>query len=206
MLELVMVISILGILAAFALPRMERDLKQEAADSILSNIRYTQHLALMDNKQDFKETKWQRAFWKISFESCSDNGLFIGIGTDTDYNSGISKEEAATDPGNGKAMFWISTQNCESGGDATVSEWIFITKKFGVTSVLGSGGCSGIKHIGFDRLGRPHVGFSGSDVPDYSSYMHDDCTFTFTLSDDETFSIQINRETGYAFIAGQEDS
>lgn len=49
MLELVLVIVVIGILAALAIPRLERDLKQEAADTVLSNIRYTQHLALIDN-------------------------------------------------------------------------------------------------------------------------------------------------------------
>ena len=52
MIELVFVIVVIGILAALALPRIERDLRQEAADNILAAIRYTQHLALNDNKTD----------------------------------------------------------------------------------------------------------------------------------------------------------
>jgi len=50
MIELILVIVVLGILAALAMPRVDRDSRQEAADNILSAIRYTQHLALMDNK------------------------------------------------------------------------------------------------------------------------------------------------------------
>ena len=60
MLELVFVIVVLGILAALALPRMDRDLRQEAKDNILSAIRYTQHLALMDNKTNPLDANWQR--------------------------------------------------------------------------------------------------------------------------------------------------
>jgi type II secretory pathway pseudopilin PulG len=207
MLELVFVIMVLGILAALAMPRLDRDLKQEASDSILSDIRYTQHLALRDNKHSFNDPEWQKSFWKISFESCgSSSGLFTGVGTDMDYEGDTDKTEAAIDPANGRPMFWTNTDSCANGGDATVSDRIFITKKYGIKSVAGAGGCNGVQHIGFDHLGRPHVSFSSSTTPDYASYMVSDCTFTFTMSDDDTFAITVQAESGHAFIVGQEDS
>ncbi len=207
MLELVFVIITLGILAAIALPRIDRDLRQEAADNILSDIRYTQHLALMDFKHRFNDPDWQRAFWRISFENCAgSSGLFSQIGTDMDLQGNTDRDEAAIDPANGKPMFWINTNNCRNGGDSSVSDRIFLTKRYGVISVAASGGCSGVQHIGFDHLGRPHVSFSASDTPDYASYMDSACTFTFTLSDGDTFAIDILPESGYASIAGQPDS
>lgn len=209
MIELVMVIVVLGILAAIALPRFERDIKQEAADSVLSDIRYTQHLALMSSKHNFLNPNWQRAFWKISFESCAGgSGYFTSIGTDMNYGGDIDLDEgeAAIDPANGKVMYWTNTTSCANGGDSNTSDRIFLTKKFGIKAIAGAGGCNGIQHIGFDHLGRPHVSFSGSTAPTYGSYMNTACIFTFTMSDDDTFSIRINPETGYAFIVGQEDS
>ena len=210
MLELVMVIVVLGILASLAIPRLDRDLKQEAADTVLSHIRYTQHLALSDNKHKFNEPEWQKAFWKISFESCSGGGIFIGIGTDVDYEGDTDKIEAAIDPSNGKPMFWTNTASCVDGGDGTVSETIFLTKKYGITDVTATGGCN-LKHIGFDYYGRPQISFAGSTKPDYSNsggstYMDTKCTFTFTMSDSDTFSIDILPETGYAYISGQDGS
>jgi len=207
MLELVFVIVVLGIIASLAMPRIDRDLKQEASDTILSHIRYTQHLALSDNKHKFNEPKWQRAFWEITFESCSGGDLFIGVGTDMNYGGDTDIEEAATDPANGKPMFWLNTSTCGYDDDTSAaSDTIFITKKFGISSVNATGGCGGLKHIGFDYLGRPHVSFSGSNEPDNSSYMSSECIFTFTMSDSETFSISIQPETGYASIVGQENS
>ena len=207
MLELVMVIVVLGILAALAMPRLDRDIKQEAADTVLSNIRYTQHLALLDNKQKFNKIKWQRAFWKIQFELCSGGNVFITVGTDMDYKKDISLNEAALDAANGKPMFWENTDSCKSGDDlSAASENIFIGKKYGVSKVTGSGGCKDIKHIGFDHFGRPHISFSGSKKPDYKSYMSTACIFTFDMKNNESFKISIQPETGYAQIVGQEDS
>ena len=67
MIELVFVIVVLGILAALALPRMDRDLRQEAKDNLLSDICYTQHLALTDNKTNPADPNWQSKLWKITF-------------------------------------------------------------------------------------------------------------------------------------------
>ncbi len=84
MIELVFVIVVLGILAALALPRIERDIRQEAADNILSAIRYTQHLALTDNKTDPFDPNWQNKLWKIQFINIIRQGIyFYTISSDT---------------------------------------------------------------------------------------------------------------------------
>jgi len=212
MIELVFVIVVIGIITSLAIPRMENDYKQEAADSILSHIRYTQHLALIDNKHMFDNPKWQQRFWRIIFRNCAGGKPFFMIGANNDMNSSgialFSNSEAALDPSNGKPYFWSSFQNCDAGGDGTVSNDIFLGKKYGITEINTAGACTG-KYIGFDNLGRPHYGFAGSTKPDYHSLIKNTatpCTFTFTLSDGDTFAITIQPETGYAQIVGQEDS
>ncbi len=202
MLELVFVIVVLGILAALAIPRMERDLKQEAADNILSAIRYTQHLALTDDRHKFNDARWHRRFWKIMFAQCSDGKYFYRIGNDDDMDSTTTfeKSEAALDPANGKPIYMSNNGDCS---DTTISNNIMIGKKYGVTVNNGTGGCTG-KHIGFDHLGRPHIGFSGSTQPDYSTYMSSACTLNFTMADSDTFQITIEPETGFAYVVGQE--
>ena len=212
MMELIMVIVVLGILASMALPRLDRDRTQEASDSILSDIRYTQHLALMDNMHERNDPRWQQKFWRIVFSTCdSGNKHYYMIGSDTNKgdanNAFFAKTEAAIDPANGKAMFG-NAKFCKTDGDPTVSDRIFITKKYGINSVRFLGGCTqnGGNHLGFDNLGRPHYGFSLSNSPNYASYMTARCTMTFTLTNNDSFSINIEPETGYAFIVDQNSS
>ncbi len=210
MIEMVMAIVVLGILAALAIPRMERDIRQEAADHILSSIRYTQHLALLDKKHRFNDPNWQRAFWRIQFESCNGDGIFMSIGSDMDLQGDIDKSESATDPSNGKAMFWQNTVSCPDPVPSGTSDMIFLTKKYNITGTSSKGSCNGVQHIGFDHLGRPHVSFSGSTAPDYSSYMrnaaNEPCIFTFTSPSYDDIEISIQPETGYAQIVDQDDS
>ena len=50
MLELVFVIVVIGILAALAMPNLSTSPLQQAAEEIAGHIRYTQHLAMMEDK------------------------------------------------------------------------------------------------------------------------------------------------------------
>ncbi len=215
MIELVMAIVVIGILAAIALPRIDRDIRQDAINNILSNIRYTQHLAIMDNKHLFNEPKWQQRYWKIMFGTCTGNNKFYMIGSDNNMSSSGASggsgyfdiKESATDPANGKPMFWANGTDCSDGGDDTVSPDIFITKKYGINSFSFTGGCSNVQYIGFDYLGRPRVGFAASSIPDYSSYMPSDCNITFSFVNNiyDPFTVTIQQETGHTFVQGQID-
>jgi len=90
MLELVFVIVVLGILTALAIPRLDRDLRQEAADNLLSAVRYTQHLALLDNRHTFNSAVWQKSFWTIRFQA---DGSFYTVSSNIDYNTNVDKNE-----------------------------------------------------------------------------------------------------------------
>ena len=204
MVELLFVIIVLGILASLAIPRMERDLRQEAADNVLSSIRYTQHLALTDDKTDPFDSNWQKEFWQIRFATTTTtNYIYYVIGSDSSHAGGIGQAESAIDPSNGKYFYHLNTES-ELLSDESPN--LLLGKKYDVTSVEGSGGCNAIQYIGFDQIGRPHTVFSTNDVPNYKSYMSSDCNLTFGSASFDDFSIIIKKETGYAYIDGQPDS
>ena len=192
MIEAVMVIVVMGILAAVAIPRLENDSRQEAIDQVLSDIRFAQHLALTDDVTN-PNPNWQRAFWSISFVNDSGNRIY-GIGSDKNYNGSFNGNEYAIDPLSGLPMNGDNTSS-----DASVSPRTKLFKK-GVTNIAFSAGCGPI--IGFDKLGRPHSGFNGSVSPTYASVLTNACDITFTHPSDD-FIIRILPETGYAFETSQ---
>ena len=69
--ELVVVIVAVGIIAVMALPRVNDDHIAEAADQVMSHIRYTQHLAMQDNKFDPTDANWFKKRWSIGFTKAS---------------------------------------------------------------------------------------------------------------------------------------
>ena len=191
MIELVLVIVVLGILAALAMPRLERDLRQEAKDNLLSAIRYTQHLALIDDKTDPSDGIWQRKLWMIQFVRYGGK-LRYRIGADSNGGGAIDKVEAAIDPINGKYIYNNSTtlQSDESPN-------VFLGKKYGIDSLSLAGGCTS-QHIAFDNLGRPFSGITTA-TNNYSKYMSSDCTMTFGFESSgiSDLILTISQETGY---------
>jgi len=212
MLELVFVIVVIGLLVALALPRVERDIRQEAADNILSAIRHTQSLALIDNKHRFDSEDWMQHLWLIRFESYGGD-IIYKIGTDMDEDGNIDKSEAAVDPLTGK--YFYTTDNTIDGDE---SERVFLGLKYGITSVTFNG-CQGSQatsalHIAFDNRGRPHRGIldtsssaggSAGASNDMATYVKNgQCEITFTSSSFDTdLKIIILEETGYAYIDNQ---
>jgi prepilin-type N-terminal cleavage/methylation domain-containing protein len=198
--ELMVVIIVIGILMAMALPRIERDNRQEAADHILSAIQYTQQLALVDNKVS-TAGNWQMKLWAIRFTVSTANyeNTYYTIGTDEDNSSAISKTEAAIDPANGKYLFNTN------GAFATIakdeSPNAFIGYNYGINGITFSGGCSNGSLIAFDYLGRPFVGI-GAARNNYATYMTSDCNITFSfISNPKNLSIIIEKQTGHTYIA-----
>ena len=70
LLELVFVLVVIGILAAFMIPSTRTNPAVDAAIQLESHIRYTQHLAMIDDKFDANNTRWYRNLWKIDLLSC----------------------------------------------------------------------------------------------------------------------------------------
>ena len=206
MLELVFVIVVLGILAAIAIPRMDRDLRQEAADNILSSVRYTQHLALLDNRHTFNEANWQKSFWTIRFDA---NGGFYTVSSNIDYSTNVDKNESAMDPANGKLFY--SDDNII---DSDESPSIFLNRKYGIDTVdftnckVTANGDNTSNHIAFDYMGRPHKGMYNTATNDYRTVMRADCEIVFKFTDTSIDDIHmlIMQETGYAYLEDQPDS
>jgi len=208
MIELVFVIVVLGILAALAIPRLERDLRQEAVDNILSSIRYTQHLALLDNKHTFDNATWQKSFWTINFKA---NGDFYTISSNMDYGTAVDASEAAIDPSTGKAFY-----SSDAVIDANESKSIFLYHNYGIDSVNFTA-CTNIantlnttnnsNHIAFDYMGRPHKGMYNTATNDYRTRMTANCKIIFGFEDAsiDDINITIQKETGYVQVEGQED-
>jgi len=221
MIELIVVLVVLGIIAANSIPRLKRDTRTEAINHMLTAVRYTQYLALHDTKHRRDDSRWQKSFWRFQVYKCSrSSDLFYMIGTDIDLNRKLNRSETAVDPSNGKFTFWNTSKLCpKNGNDALnndVSPNIFITQKYGINNVdfgtcliyTGQHSSSTARHIGFDGFGRPHRSFigrydyQGAVRPNHWGITRDNCEITFEFKDTSiaSFKIIIENETGYAYV------
>jgi len=191
--EVIVVLVVIGILTAIALPRFQEDRLQEAADQIISHIRYTKHLAMMDDRFDPKNQNWYTTRWRIAFYKCrgSNNRYYI-VYKDLNAKGHPNRNELATNPYDGKKLY--NNGDCEK--NSTDSPEVLIGQKYDIKTVDFKGGCTNkSKYIVFDYLGRPYNPVSHSNQID--GLLHQDCNITFTTSDNRSFTITIKKETGY---------
>ena len=182
MIELVFVIVIVGILSAMIAPSFGGNNLREAADQVISHIRYTQHLAMMDNKFDSSDPTWFKGRWQISFgRALGGNDIWpytiFSDNSNHDKNANLTNE-IAIDPLSPGVLNSAGQMIADSGhylsggangvlnfGDSRITTNMQLKKKYGVQKVLFSGTCTNnqsnnqSRRIIFDSIGRPYYSY-----------------------------------------------
>lgn len=213
MIELVFVIVVIGILAAVIIPSTRTNPLQEAAIQVLSHIRYTQHLAMVDDKYDkdnldsTDSVKWYKERWQIFFANTvgsGDSWAYTIFSDSAGDSTGVpSTNEYAVNPANPSKFL--------TGGYSIAPDHTQATKKlnigmsYGITDVTFSASCNGTgasKRIAFDHLGRPIQGSLSSNTQAYDSddLIQSDCDIILTHVNSDTITIRVQEETGFSCI------
>lgn len=216
MMELVFVIVVIGILAAVIIPRTGSNKLREAAEQVVSHIRYTQHLAMVDDKFDANDAQWYKDRWQIFFANTegSNNRWSYSIFSDSTGASTGNPDinELAINPlDRSKYLTGGYSVGTVAFDDATATRELNIGTKYGITNVNFSANCTtNSLRIAFDHQGRPL--FDGSHLLDdaYRNGVNslliqndvngDPCIITMTNSEGATIDIAIEPESGYARI------
>jgi len=185
MLELVFVIMIVGILSYFVSSSFQRNPLREAADQVVSHIRYTQHLAMMDDKfvpnaemsketglaaKTLEATEWYKGRWHIFFSTTANGTISYSIISDSpkssydgnpsaNFNSPYS--EVARDPLNiSQYLIGTTYTSFDNDKDRYINKKLDLKLTYGIQGLLISGGNTGSSatRIIYDHIGRPYRG------------------------------------------------
>ncbi|MDP3265684.1 MAG: prepilin-type N-terminal cleavage/methylation domain-containing protein [Sulfuricurvum sp.] len=127
LLELVFVLIVIGILAVLAMPNFRGHPLQDAAQQVADHIRYTQHLAMIDDKYDPSDTTWWQTRWQLTIA-----GTSYDLYSDRDKDGALTAGEAAVDP-----LTKTPIAAIDLGAD------------YGITAITAA-------TIAFDNMGRPY--------------------------------------------------
>lgn len=212
LLELIFVIVIIGILAATIAPRLGSDRLHEAAVQVVSHIRYTQHLAMSDDKYDANDATWFKKRWQIIFGKSDDTNQkpAYTIFSDTSGTGEPNISEMAINPLNRNKVLSGGYSGTLDTADPKATQDMNLGK-YGIDEYDLNGGCSGAR-VSFDHLGRPFLGKPSSMSGPYTagtkrlitqpcniSLCEGTCSGTGTSSSSEIV-IKIEPETGYSCI------
>ena len=218
LMELVFVIVIASIIASVMLPSSKNTKLNQAATQLVSHIRYTQHLALVNDKYDTSDSGWYHELWQIRFTDgtiASNNKVAYAIFSDWKgtHSRHPEREELAKDPVTGKLITGGVTNTVEYDDPDALRE-ANLGIAYGVEGISFSSSCKyyGSKRIAFDFLGRPIRGDVSSPANSNTyigslKFLKSRCDITIcSVSDcsvalnDEKITIAIEPETGYTHI------
>jgi len=214
LLELVFVIVIIAIIASIAIPDSRSTKLREAAIQLVSHIRYTQHLAMVDDKFEMTDNSWFKKRWQIIFQRSANftQGMFSYTIFSDDFFNLTAPDGLPTFTNNEIALDPIDSSKFLSGGthslnsnDNRANIKMNLGLSYGVTNITFTGDCTN-QNFAFDHFGRP---FNAGLNNDTQSYMNGDliqrsaansvCDITLTDGTDNVI-IRIEPETGYTRI------
>ncbi len=213
MMELIFVIIVIGILSATMLPHFQDTSLRQAAQQVLSDIRYTQHLAMVSDKYDANDTNWYKKRWQIMFGSTNFSNHQISETIFSDFlgssTGNPNESEIAISPLNPAQRM---TGGYGSGSpvvlDINHANFVGIHamnlgETYGITDLTFSSSCtiSGSKRIAFDYIGRPLFGSLRTSTRPYQKerILKEICRITLIKGEDN-ISIEIYPESGFAEI------
>jgi len=207
MIELVFVIVIVGILSVMIVPNFQGNNLRQAADQVVSHIRYVQHLAMMDDKFDSTDSHWYRHRWQIVFNSdghtYNKHAYTIFHDDNENGNPNLTTNEVAINPMNDSQYLTGGYSNIIYSDGIGATKSMNLGMEYGITDVVLSSTCkfAGSSRISFDRLGRPLKGSpkSFSAIYQTNRLITNKCNITLTDGIDNIV-IQIEPETGYVHI------
>lgn len=179
MIELVFVIVVVGIISAMIAPSFSGNNARQAADQLVSHIRYAQHLAMMDNKFETSNQNWYKNRWNIDLNT-------------TSYT--ISYEQYKNDGSNAGTKYASNPIDPGKFLNPTDTKALNLSDEYGVTI---TNNCSTNK-IFFDYIGRPFNDTTNPATAPYQNLLQANCTIV--LSDGDVandITVDLYRETGY---------
>ncbi|MDR1451235.1 MAG: prepilin-type N-terminal cleavage/methylation domain-containing protein [Helicobacteraceae bacterium] len=202
LIEAIITIMIAGILSMIAYAVFyEPDKLALARDQIIRHLRYTQHLAVMDDKFDPNDPNWELKRWRLKF-STSANPIYAGgkaggwtytIFADQDRNASntSSLEEMAVDPLTKRRLSGGVPSRLRSDRPDFTPEmalWYWRVER------LDLHGC--LQTIAFDEIGRPFHLYNTSSSTTVKRPMLATCKITLIGESGEQASLCIALETG----------
>ncbi len=200
MIELIFIIVVVGILAAVAIPRIDRDNLIELVDQVATHIRYTQQLAMMDNVYDGSDEHWYRGYWRIQFSDSADGGDGWKYSVYKDlpgYSGNLNSErEVARDPQNEQRFLTSGASGFSANTDSKkMNKKLNLKNTYDIQKIDFDKNCGG-QTIAFDSKGRPHGAPQNAKNP-YDKVLHTPCIITFTDSGGRSIQIAVQPETGF---------
>ncbi len=224
LLELIFVIIVIGILAATVIPRLRTDSLSHATTIFIDTLRYTQHLAMVDDKytpsknlsiynNPTKKTKdvkyWFKKWWMFYINANSSHPVLVVFSdtpsanaTNLEFNYYPYYNEIANE-GSGNKKLMGKSFNAPTD-EKYVDKSLDLLESYGINKVVVDTPCTHNKtKLAFDELGRPHCvqRKRSTNYTPYKTILDSRIKYTLCKDDncEENSSICVTARSGYIY-------
>ncbi len=206
--ELVLVVIVVGILSVAIVPRLQNHSLRKAAEQVMFHIRYTQHLAMMDNRFD-STIDWYKTRWQLLFANCGGTKEICAYSVFSDWTGqhtgNPDPQELAVNPLNHGELLTggMGGNKIIKYKDKEATKSLNIGQKYQIKKVRMSHCGTGARRIAFDYLGRPIMGNLKTMTSQYQQgrLLQNRCEMVLINMDNDQITIVIEPETGYVHLA-----
>ncbi len=203
--EVIFVIVIIGIISALIAPNFKDESLIKAANQVANHLRYTQHLALLDDKFDPNDKYYYKGNWQLHFGKSDYTNKKYAYTIYSDkptYQGNPELKEMAKNPLNPKQYLSGGYSGILYTTNEKATKELNIGKKYGIEKVEFKNCGSSAQRISFDYLGRPIYGNLKTNEKLYSRLIRKTCHIWLCkdTSCNQKIIIAIEPETGYIHI------
>jgi len=221
LLELVLIISILGIILSLVKFSLQKDRLLEGAEQILKDIYYVKNLARIQSAfrvgdLSVAKNEWFKSRWQLYFNSSKfTNSMLtysIFLDKNADGNANLGKtfvnedREMAVDILNpNKVMNYGQSGVLDArkpSEQRKLAKRFNIQKEFGIVKVEFKGACSGTTRLVFDEMGRIYTALArAKSVFDKNiTFKNEKCIIRLSNKAQKSVCIVIEALSAYAYI------
>lgn len=196
LLEFIIVIVLISIVYSLFLPKPNKNKLKELENRIVLYMKILRYQALIDSKDNPKETLWFKKRWTIKFFRCdkTKGGVYFVIYSDKNMTGHPNQDESLKDPLTNKYIY--STNTCEE--NTNNSKYTLLSKNFDIKDInISCNNTDSLGQISFGNDGKVYSKLSSTAGEYYEYEIKKDCFIKFTSNDEKNFVIKIVSNTGF---------
>jgi type II secretory pathway pseudopilin PulG len=205
LLELIVSITLLGLLALLAIPKFQTSNLERASHTLIQHLRYTKSLALKNDNFTPNDKNYYKKVWQIIFGRSAYSEQYYAY---TIFRDDIGKSsgnpdinEIAKNPNDPTKLLSGGFTGTIRTSDSRATKEMNLGKRYGIVDIMFEGGCKYYtsKRLSFDYLGRPLKGNPTSYKRPYQRLMSSSCIIRLCADSEcnQNTTVTIEPITGY---------
>jgi len=202
LIEIIFVLILLSIILTFSIPKKQLSKIHLAKQQIITHLKYTRYIAMLDNKYHYNDNLWYKKLWNLKFLKCNKNigGIYYVIYSNTINPNrwNISKEETLKDPLTNNYIY--STSKCQQDNLYDKSKYVLLSNYYSINDIrISCNQTSSLGQIYFDNNGSAYS-YIDNDYGKINKYkIKENCTLILKDIYNKEVNITIEGNTGYIY-------